>query len=704
MPLDDLLDLPRERNYTSDHPCHRVAEYWSLKILLELGGVRGMTGYPKNPTFDGAVLRAVGLGQLEDEPLSKKEFLAALGDRLDAHRARPPGIAKPLGKNLSRLGKHIGLSKLERRILGLAVILQSHQGFDDVADTLGTLSTGRVKQVLAVLLDTSPGKVRRALASHGLLLRSGILDLNKDGAERLSLKLRPAPGLVDALLEARQELQDILGRYFRAAPAPELEPGDFAHMKEDYRLVHRYLARAAEARMAGVNLLLYGPPGTGKTELVRTLAGDLGLELYEIRTEDEEGDPIASPQRFSSYQLSQQVLARKHKALILFDEIEDVFQDQMLPFFGRLPADDKHKAWVNRLLEENPTPAIWISNQIEPIDPAFIRRFDVVLELRTPPRGERRRILARHMRGLPVRDEWIQRVAENPDVAPALVSRAARVLSVTGGDAERTERDLERLLGHTLNAMGYERPLLSGPRAPTHYSLDFLNPDQDLERLVKGIRRHGNARICLYGPPGAGKTEFGRFAAKSLDRPLLLKRASDLLGPFVGMTEAAISGMFEQAAEDNAVLLLDEADSFLRDRRSAQQSWEVTQVNELLTQMEAFEGLFICATNLMDSLDDASLRRFDLKIRFDYLRVRQAWGLFRQVLAEKGIEADKARWKAALAGLDRLTPGDFATVVRQIRLTGDILDAERLFGGLQREVRFKRDGRRRTIGFHADLD
>ena len=60
----------------------------------------------------------------------------------------------------------------------------------------------------------------------------------------------------------------------------------------------------------------------------------------------------------------------------------------------------------------------------------------------------------------------------------------------------------------------------------------------------------------------------------------------------------------------SAVLILDEAASFLADRRDARANWEITQVNELLTQMEAHNGVFICTTNLMERLDPASLRRF----------------------------------------------------------------------------------------------
>jgi transitional endoplasmic reticulum ATPase len=85
--------------------------------------------------------------------------------------------------------------------------------------------------------------------------------------------------------------------------------------------------------------------------------------------------------------------------------------------------------------------------------------------------------------------------------------------------------------------------------------------------------------------------------------------------------------MFDEARDEEAVLLLDEADSFLQDRTLAHRQWEVTEVNELLTQMEGFDGLFIC-TNLLDHLDPAALRRFGLKLEFLALRPEQASSLY----------------------------------------------------------------------------
>ncbi|HHC73902.1 MAG TPA: AAA family ATPase, partial [Thiothrix sp.] len=184
---------------------------------------------------------------------------------------------------------------------------------------------------------------------------------------------------------------------------------------------------------------------------------------------------------------------------------------------------------------------------------------------------------------------------------------------------------------------------------------------------------------------------------------LLIKRASDVLDPYVGMTERNIKAMFEQAEDETAVLLLDEADSFLRDRNLSRESWEVTQVNELLTQMEQFRGLFFCTTNLMENLDQASIRRFDLKIKFDYLKPTQNWLLFQQVLQDCGsviINAeDQFYWEKKVMALQGVTPGDFATVSRQNRFSKQTLGAEQLFKGLEREIRFKQYGAFKGIGF-----
>ena len=182
--------------------------------------------------------------------------------------------------------------------------------------------------------------------------------------------------------------------------------------------------------------------------------------------------------------------------------------------------------------------------------------------------------------------------------------------------------------------------------------------------------------------------------------PLKVQRASDIISPYVGETEQNIALMFKQAHQEGALLLLDEADSFLRERQSAKNSWEVTAVNEMLTQMERHEGLFVCSTNLMDRLDAASLRRFALKIKFDYLKPEQRWQLF--VAQAETLPQQEVSCRAQLNRLNQLTPGDFATVRRQAALLNIPLTADELLQRLTLECRAKGESAHRQIGFvHA---
>jgi SpoVK/Ycf46/Vps4 family AAA+-type ATPase len=167
----------------------------------------------------------------------------------------------------------------------------------------------------------------------------------------------------------------------------------------------------------------------------------------------------------------------------------------------------------------------------------------------------------------------------------------------------------------------------------------------------------------------------------------------------VGGSEKNIANMFAEARQQEAVLVLDEADSFLADRRDAKQSWEVTQVNELLTQMEAFEGIFVCTTNLMEKLDQACLRRFAFKLKFDYLNAEQRWSMFRQEFERLGGELSTATaWEKQVRNLSKLTPGDFAVAARQFAILNSPANAGDLYSQLLEECKVK-GGTTGKIGF-----
>jgi transitional endoplasmic reticulum ATPase len=221
----------------------------------------------------------------------------------------------------------------------------------------------------------------------------------------------------------------------------------------------------------------------------------------------------------------------------------------------------------------------------------------------------------------------------------------------------------------------------------------LVTADPDLieltEKLVASRARHFS--LCLSGPPGTGKSAYARHLAKELGLEVIHKRASDLLGALVGESEKRIAAAFDEARETGAMLIFDEAESFLFDRRDALRSWEVTQVNEMLTWMESHPLPVCCTTNLMDRLDLASLRRFTFHIRLAFLDRAGLAHAFRVFFG-----FDDA--PAALLRTANLTLGDFAQVRRQGEVLGLLGDAARM-AALLETVSLAKPGGAPAIGF-----
>lgn len=317
----------------------------------------------------------------------------------------------------------------------------------------------------------------------------------------------------------------------------------------------------------------------------------------------------------------------------------------------------------------------------------MMRRFDLVMEI-TLPTTEQRRAIIDKCAGDLLSESMKDRLARTQTLSPGVISRSVSVLKALSKPTQ-PERDAKMLIliNAVLKAQNCGR--IAGASAPVEavYETAFVNTDTDLQALARGLKGYSSARICLYGPPGTGKSAYAAWLAKTLGKRLLVKKASDLLSMWVGETEERIAQAFEEAKRDGAVLLIDEADSFLQNRSQGRRSWEITQVNEMLTQMEQFDGIFIATTNLVDTLDPASLRRFDLKAKFDYLTHTQVAALFERWAGELNLPVDGPGMQD-LSHLTDITPGDFASVIRQSRFN-PIASTEDLARRLVVECRLK---------------
>lgn len=273
-----------------------------------------------------------------------------------------------------------------------------------------------------------------------------------------------------------------------------------------------------------------------------------------------------------------------------------------------------------------------------------------------------------------------------------MLERAGNVIRSVRREASRTQQGkaIGQLLSNTLKAQGHADPfrVKAGGEASDHYNLDFLNTPQDLAAITENLRSNPSARLCLHGPAGTGKTSFGHWLATELDLPLITKKASELLAPYVGMTEKRIGEAFEEAENDGAILLLDEVDSFLASRNQSRKSWEITSVNEMLTRIESFPGIMIASTNRLEALDPASLRRFDLKIYFDFLSGEQVGILLENHCYKLGLPKPSAKSKKLASELTACTPGDFALLARRHRFAS-FMNADELIAAVSTEISYK---------------
>lgn len=188
------------------------------------------------------------------------------------------------------------------------------------------------------------------------------------------------------------------------------------------------------------------------------------------------------------------------------------------------------------------------------------------------------------------------------------------------------------------------------------------------EWKIKGNKNDGRA-VCLnfWGSPGTGKSMTAEGVASYLNKKLLVVNYPELESKYVGETPKNIKKVFDKAKEENAVIVFDEADSFLGKRlenvtQSADYGVNITR-SVMLIELENFDGVIIFTTNLLSNYDEAFKRRILANVEFEMPDAegrKLIWNshLPKEMPVEEGINKDVLAEK-----FDNITGADIKDII-----------------------------------------
>ena len=549
------------------------------------------------------------------------------------------------------------LNNLEGRILNLIYLSYAVREFSDFFNTVESNTYETKYSILARCLNADEKEIRlslnQKLDDYKLINTNGHL---YNGVKE-SIYYSDLRFLFSDILKS-----DNNSKYYKL--------NSFCIESKEINLVTRLLSSDSS-----VNLLLYGESGTGKTEFARSLINKLGYKTMILKNEKlyyKSEDYQELLDKFTSV-----LTINISNTVIIVDEAEDILMTQN--YFYENNTLEPPQGIINKMLEHSNNKVIWIMNHADRLKESTKNHFTYSIKFKGINSDMLKYITDSKLNQLHISSKLHTRIAdlcEKYHVSGASVDNIVRTVDGMSKN-QLTENEIVNNVQNVFesNSVLLQENKKMRDRTRTSYNLSVLNttvPAEEIINMVINSQKYSEEnyvkdtgiRMLFYGLSGTGKTELARYIAEKLNKKLILKRPSDILGKYVGENEENIRKAFDEAESSGDILLYDEADTFFADRSIMSQSWERSTVNEFLTEMEEFSGILICTTNLRQIIDPALQRRFHILTEFKPLcrdGIKTLLGSYFKTynFEESAIDL--------LSNYNTVTPGDFGVLAGKLR-------------------------------------
>ena len=690
---------------TNTKRCSNLPQIFTLKILLKLGGWEKWAETKNNFVAEqlshqiiaGSELTLDKHGRLSKQQLSK--LLLEQGKLTINDNTR-------VEKKLQQLAKDFILDAVEIAVIRLLYYTRSNQVLYEsiklIADSGFTYD--KFYHYASILLDLSVKDVEQVIKKNTALIKSQVTKCPEGGGRLRDFRLVDNVfKMIDDDQAVENPVDWFMGEIQLHQPVA-LDTTEIFDLEQDVNLLSNYLSEVLQQKTTSVNILLTGQSQKDCRELAETVVANSGGQIIQIKSQKFSSDDLFSPLeeieskvRFDSNLQVQRLYGKTNGFVILFEDAFDYLY-RLDSLGGNIKPDQ---------LADNAIPIIWMMGDTILLEDKLIHQFDMVLCVRLSHKHARRQLIDQQLAKFNLDNRWLDNLSGNISVTTSIIKNLSKVVTTLQLiDPVQIQCHMDRMIDNVLGK-GSGKKSDSNIVHGEHFDLSLLNADIDMQELAQGLNNSSEGRIILSGPPGTGKTAFAKYIAHATGKNLIVKTGSSLLSRWIGESEKSIAKAFSNATKQNAVLLIDEADTFLSSRESADRQWEVSMTNEFLVQMENFNGIFIACTNFKHKLDSAVHRRFDFKVELDFMTPGQIQKMLFSILDDEkktmAVQSSNLSITQAIRQLGNITPGDFNTVRRRLKVLGKAVTLNSLMAGLVAESKAKPgfSQQSRAIGFTA---